>query len=403
MFDIVVVSSPRPNEVRVPLQDGYSDEELIDAVDGSHRRASRIQRELLGFIAEVDRRYLWRGSGARDMAHWLSIRQGISQWKARRWIAAGHALEHLTDLAHALSSGELGIDKVVELTRFATFESEAGLISWARFVSCAAVKRRADLEVRRTIEDVRDAEHARFLNWWSLDDGNRFGLEAELPAAQGAVVARALQRMSDSIPVMPGEGDAAFAAARRADALVALCSNRIAVDADPDRATVVVHARFGDLVGTDGAAEVEGGGPIHPETARRLLCDARVQTVLEDASGEPVRLGRLSREPTPAMMRQLRYRDVECRFPGCGARRFTQAHHIVWWKEGGTTDLDNLVLVCFFHHKLVHELGWSLHRQGDGAVEWRTPDGRSYVPLVTLAKRLGPGSALVSVRSPAPP
>src|SRR6059058_1325663 len=57
------------------------------------------------------------------------------------------------------------------------------------------------------------------------------------------------------------------------------------------------------------------------------------------------------------MMRQLRYRDVECRFPGCGARRFTQAHHIVWWKEGGPTDLDNLVLVCFFHHKLVHELG----------------------------------------------
>ena len=381
----------------------FSDEELIDAVDGSHRQASRIQRELLGFIAEVDRRDLWRGSGARDMAHWLSMRQGISGWKARRWIAAAHALEHLTDLAHALSSGELGIDKVVELARFATFESEAGLISWARFVSCAAVKRRADLEVSRTIEDVRDAEHARFLNWWSLDDGNRFGLEAELPAAQGAVVVRALERMSDSIPLMPGEDDPAFAAARRADALVALCSNRVAVDADPDRATVVVHARLGDLVGTDGAAEVEGGGRIHPETARRLLCDARVQTVLEDASGEPVRLGRLSREPTPAMMRQLRYRDVECRFPGCGARRFTQAHHIVWWKEGGTTDLDNLVLVCFFHHKLVHELGWSLHRQSDGAVEWRTPDGRSYVPLVTLAKRLGPGSALVSVRSPAPP
>src|SRR5207249_3257784 len=99
-------------------------------------------------------------------------------------------------------------------------------------------KLRADLEVSRTIEDVRDAEHARFLNWWSLDDGNRFGLEAELPAAQGAVVVRALERMSDSIPLMPGEDDPAFAAARRADALVALCSNRIAVDADPDRSTV---------------------------------------------------------------------------------------------------------------------------------------------------------------------
>ena len=135
-----------------------------------------------------------------------------------------------------------------------------GLVSWARYVSTAAVRRRADLEVRRTIEDVRDAEHARFLNWWSLDDGNRFGLEAELPTSQGAIVARALQRMSDSIPLMPGEDDPAFAPARRADALVALCSNRIAIDADPDRATVVVHAQLGDLVGTEGAAEVEVGG-----------------------------------------------------------------------------------------------------------------------------------------------
>jgi hypothetical protein len=381
--------------------DAYSDEDLIEAVDGSHQEASRIQRELLGFIAEVDRRELWRGSGARDMAHWLSMRQGISQWKARRWIAAGHALEHLTDLARALSSGELGVDKVVELARFATFESEAGLISWARFVSTAAVRRRADLEVRRTIEDVRDAEHARFLNWWILDDGNRFGLEAELPASQGAIVARALQRMSDSIPLMPGEEGPAFAQARRADALVALCSNRIAVDADPDRATVVVHARLGDVVGTAGAAQIEGGGQVHPETARRLLCDARVQTVLEDGNGEPVRLGRLSREPTPAMMRQLRYRDGECRFPGCGARRFTQAHHVVWWGEGGTTDLDNLVLVCFFHHKLVHEHGWSLHREPDGSVNWLKSDGSSYVPFATLPKPPRP-PALASVGPPAP-
>ncbi len=387
----------------MPPQDGYSDEELIDAVDGSHRSASRIQRELLSHVAEIDRRQLWRGSGARDMAHWLSMRQGISQWKARRWIAAGHALEHLTDLARALSSGELGIDKVVELARFATFESEASLISWARFVSCAAVRRRADLEVRRAIEDVRDAEHARFLNWWYLDDGNRFGLEAELPASQGAIVARAIQRVTDALPLMPGEGDPAFEQARRADALVALCSNRIAVDADPDRATVVVHARLGDLVGTDGAAEIEGGGRIHPETARRLLCDARVQTVLEDDAGEPVRLGRLSREPTPAMMRQLRYRDAECRFPGCGARRFTQAHHVVWWKAGGTTDLDNLVLVCFFHHRLVHEHGWSLHRYPDGSVDWVKSDGSPYVPLPIPAKQLRPRTALAPVGPPAPP
>jgi hypothetical protein len=323
------------------------------------------------------------------MAQWLAIRLGISQWKARRWIGASHALGRLTDLDRALVTGELGVDKVVELARFADVESEAGLITWAKRVSCAAVRRKADLEVRRTIDDVREAERARFLNWWHVDDGARLGLEGELPAAQGAVVVSALQRVADTLPVMPGEEGPGYAEARRADALVGLCSHRIARDADPDRATVVVHARIGDLVGTDGSAEVEGGGRLHPETARRLLCDARVQAVLEDEEGEPVKLGRLAREPSPAMMRQLRYRDVECRFPGCGSRRFTQAHHVVWWGDGGRTDLDNLVLVCFFHHRLVHEHGWTILRE-DGAIRWIPPHGARPIRTTRSLARAGP-------------
>jgi hypothetical protein len=250
-------------------------------------------------------------------------------------------------------------------------------------VSCWAVRHRADLTVRRSLEDAQQIERGRFLSWWYLDDGTRFGLEGELPAAQGAVVARALQRMAESIPAMPGEEDGAFAEARRADALVSLCSARIARDADPDRATVVVHAQLADLVADDGASELEGGAAIHAETARRLACDARVQIVIEDESGEPIRLGRVTRDPSAAMMRQLRYRDTGCRFPGCGARQFTQAHHIVWWGDGGRTDLDNLLLVCFFHHKLVHEHGWSVKREAEGNVVWLRPDGSIH--------RAGPG------------
>ena len=363
-----------------------SDDELIDAIDETHRELSRLHRELLGLIAEMDRRALWRGSGARDLAQWLAIRQGISHWKARRWVGAAHALEHLSDLDRALDSGELGIDKVAELARFADFETEAGLITWAKRVSCAAVRRRGDLEARRSLAEVRQTERARFLNWWHVDDGDRLGLEGELPAAQGAVVVTALQRAADSIPVMPGEEDAGYAEARRADALVALCSNRIAEDADPDRATVVVHARLGDVLGTEGSAGTEGGGRLHPETVRRLLCDARIQPVIEDERGEPVRLGRATREPSPAMMRQLRYRDGECRFPGCGSRRFVQAHHVVWWGDGGRTDLDNLVLVCFFHHRLVHEHGWNIERDADGSVRWLRPGRPGGV-----AQAAGPG------------
>ena len=374
----------------MPPHEEQSNQELIDAVDAAHRELSRAHRELLRLIAEADRRALWRQSGARDMAQWIAIRQGISQWKARRWLAAAHALPHLTDLGDSLQSGELGIDKVVELARFADFESEAGLITWAKRVSCAAVRRRADIEVRRTIDDVRQAERARFLKWWHVDDGERVGLEGELPAAQGAVVVTALQRVANSLPVMPDEEGPGFADARRADALAALCSNRIAQDADPDRATVVVHAQLGDLVGTSGSAAVEGGGVLHPETVRRLLCDSRIQTVLEDEGGEPVKLGRLSREPSAAMMRQLRYRDGECRFPGCGSRRFTQAHHVVWWGDGGTTDLGNLLLVCAFHHRLVHEHGWKIERHEDGNVRWLPPKGSRDVGTARSLARAGP-------------
>jgi hypothetical protein len=353
-------------------------DDLIEVLDDLHARVSRVQMNMFQVIAEADRREAWQGSGARDMAHWLSMRHGISCWKAHRWIAAAHALERLPLISEAFAAGELGIDKVVELTRFATPETEARLIGWARGVSCACIRRKADLLCRPSIEDARDAERARTLSWWYFEENTRFGLQAELPAAKGAVVARALERLAAELPVMPGEEEPYYVDARRADALVAVCSARIAEDADPDRATVVVHAQLESLLSDQRGAEIEGGPVIHPETARRLLCDGRMQVVMEDQWGQPVRLGRMTREPSPWMLRQLKYRDQECRFPGCGARRFTQAHHIVWWERGGRTDLDNLVLVCSFHHRLVHEHGWGVRRDHDGTVVWFRPDGTRY-------------------------
>jgi len=159
---------------------------------------------------------------------------------------------------------------------------------------------------------------------------------------------------------------------------VALCSARIAGDADQDRATVVVHAQLNGIERGAGGCEIDGGPVVHPQTVRRLLCNARVQTVLEDRAGNVLGLGRTSREPSTWMLRQVRYRDRECRFPGCGARRFTQAHHVVWWRHGGRTDLDNLLLICSFHHRLVHEHGSSVKRDPDGTVRWFLPGGARY-------------------------
>jgi hypothetical protein len=179
------------------------------------------------------------------------------------------------------------------------------------------------------------------------------------------------------VPAMPGEEAQLFASARRADALVAMCSSMIAADPDQDRATIVVHTRTDGREGPRGS-EIEGGPVIHPRALQRLLCNARVQTVIESETGDVIGLGRMTREPSAWMMRQIRYRDRECRFPGCGAKRFTQAHHIVWWRHGGRTDLDNLLLICSFHHKLVHEHAWTVKRLKDGTIEWFQPDGIRY-------------------------
>lgn len=229
------------------------------------------------------------------MAHWLWMRYGISFWKASRWIAAAHALNELPRISQAFASGEIGVDKVVELTRFATPQTEAGLITWAKGVSCGAIRHKGDLAARPSIREARDAERSRAVRWW-FDEDSRFGLEAELPASQGAVVARALDRLAESMPVMP-EDDRWNAEVRRADALVAPCSARIAQDQDPDRATVVIHAQLEGLMSGRGGCQIEGGPVIHPQTVQRLLCTARVQAVVEDGSGQPLGVGRITRDP----------------------------------------------------------------------------------------------------------
>ena len=117
---------------------------------------------------------------------------------------------------------------------------------------------------------------------------------------------------------------------------------------------------------------------IDGPTLSRLACDADLQVLLEDPTGEPLRLGRAVREPSAALAGMVHARDRECRFPGCGARRHTDLHHVVWWSRGGTTEVENLVLLCSFHHRLVHEHGWALRRTSAGIVRWIRPDGTRY-------------------------
>jgi hypothetical protein len=350
------------------------------AIDAVHAAISARHRDLLRYVADADERGLWRNDGCRDMAQWLSGRLGISTWSARRWVHAAHALEHLPRLGVALECGVLSLDKTVELARFATPETEKKLISWARRVSPAAIRRRADRAQRQALEEVRDAERSRYLRWWWFDDGRRLGLEGEFPAADGAAITTALRRVAERVPEVPADDVETTSEDRLqqrcADALHALAMSSIAEDRDADRAAVVVHTVLGER---DTGGDVEFGPVLDPEVRRRLSCDARLQFVLTDRRGNALGIGRTSRNVPEWLMRPLLFRDHGCTFPGCGTRAFLQAHHIWHWEDGGPTDLDNLVLTCHFHHKLVHEFGWDVRLDGAQA-QWFRPNGKRYDP-----------------------
>src|SRR5918999_1509099 len=114
-----------------------------------------------------------------------------------------------------------------------------------------------------------------------------------------------------------------------------------------ERYQVVVHVDAATLGGEsdEGLGELEHGSALHPETARRLACDAAVVRILE-REGRPLSVGRKTRSVPPALRRALQSRDRGCRFPGCTSSCSVDAHHIEHWANGGPTDLSNLVQLC---------------------------------------------------------
>jgi hypothetical protein len=223
-------------------------------------------------------------------------------------------------------------------------------------------------------------------------------LKGQLPVDQGILLTNVLTRMASDAPPDPVLHTYEAFPTRAADALVELASLHVAEDADADRATVVVHVDAGILGGDDDAvAELEGGHRIAAETARRLACDCRWQLVAEDGNGDIVRLGRTSRSTPPWLVRQLRRRDKGCRFVGCGRTRWLHAHHVQFWGTGGATDPDNLILLCSYHHRLIHEGGWTVTMGRGGELAFTRPNGRKVVtgppPLRDDVRRrmFGPG------------
>jgi hypothetical protein len=346
------------------------------ALDRSVTAMAAGSAEALQSVAEIDERKRWHRDGATSMSSWLAARYGLGRGTAREWVRVAHALRGLPRIAGAYARGEISWDQLQPLTKFASPETDEYWARKAPSLRPSGLWREARRHERVRTREAADIHRRRYLSLWWDPESPVLYLEGMLGADQGAALQSALERRAEEVVVeeeaqSPGE-------ARMADALVELATGGDAQNAPA--ATVVVHAGAEVLTGEEPdrgpwLAETESGTRLATDAVRRLACDGRIEWVLE-CGGRAVGIGRKGRQVPGAMGRLLRHRDVGCRFPGCERKRWVQAHHLVHWADGGATNLDNLVLLCHAHHRLIHEGGWRTSGHPGKDLRFHDPTGR---------------------------
>lgn len=186
-------------------------------------------------------------------------------------------------------------------------------------------------------------------------------------------------------PSVPG-ADPRDHGARLWDALVQLARHALDSDLPPDshgaRPRVTVTIPLGDLLAGLGVGRCEDGTEVSAETVRRWACDADLIPVTLGTNGELLDVGRRHRLVTRGLWAALVVRDEGCAFPGCARPPvMCQAHHIRHWGEGGATRLDNLVLLCGHHHRVIHHTPWAVGvNPTDGRADFTPPPRRAHHP-----------------------
>jgi Domain of unknown function (DUF222)/HNH endonuclease len=390
MVNAALRDDPRPDTV------SRRTEALVASVAQHHRAVSAHQHQLLIAVAELDRRKAWRVDGATTMVAWLVQRCAVTANTAREWVTAAEKLESLPKISEALSQGKLSFDQVKPLVQVAKPDTDAHLAEAATKWSAKQVRELAVAANRQTDEQAGGSYARRSLRF---DDRRRSfsGTLAEdhYARVKGTLTARAGRRP---------KGSTTFEQ-RMADALVEACGDAEGAGRGggrgggrtegviSKRTTVVVHADLTYLAGGDGGAELDVLGPLSPEVARRLACDAKIVLSADNEKGHSIQQGTASRNPSSAQRIEIRRRDKGCRWPGCTYTEFTDVHHVAHWLNGGPTSIPNLVTLCDQHHRAVHELGWKMSGDANVMLSFRSPTGRvtTSVPSPTWTSgRAGP-------------
>ena len=349
---------------------------LGDEIAGLAARLNVATHRLLCCVRQFDDLAGWHEQGAQSCAHWLTWRLGLDPGAAREKVRVARALGELPKIDEAFAAGKLSYSKVRAITRIATPANEERVLEVALAATGAQLERICR-GFRSATETEVEASRDRYVRARVLGSG-LVKLEIVVSADEADLVLKAIEHTREGLS--PAHDSSPRPSA--ADAMVHMATLQLTGAAAsagapaPDRCQVVIHVER-DLTASDGTlrAELEDGTHVSAETLRRVSCDGGVIMAVVDEKNQVLDIGRRTRAIPGAIRRALWIRDQGCRFPGCSNERFLHGHHVEHWLHGGRTSLDNLVMLCSFHHRQIHEGGFSIRLAANGVAEVRAPGG----------------------------
>jgi hypothetical protein len=329
------------------------DVHLLRAADLAARYAATNHYDAAGYVSPID--------SIRFNCH-------LTSQVAADLIAVGENLERMPESVQAVNQGEIGFAHLKAMARTADAVkdkfNEAHLLEKAResspgkfYYICHHYRHAAD---RRGFE-AEQAEQVENRRLWvsKCEDGTVL-LSATLDPEGGAAILTQLEPLARK----SGAHDDRSREKRYADALVELASG------GGSQAQIQVTTSLETLRGLPGAAAADlelASVPISAKTVERLACDASITRIILGSDSMVIDVGRAKRTISGPARKALNVRDRHCTWPEC-ERPVTRCsgHHLEHWAQGGTNEPDNLTLLCYRHHWMVHEGNWQIARDSDG-------------------------------------
>jgi 5-methylcytosine-specific restriction endonuclease McrA len=328
-------------------------------VRANRELVAQLDQELTEIVREAEDEDDWRSAGCSSSAQWVAQLCRSDYRTAERITRTGEALRALPAIDRAMSTGALTLDQAVAAAKHATPETDAEIARIAIGRAPSEIALVARTLVPPTVVDDQELYRRRSLSMTWAPGKRELVLSGRLPLEQGVAFENAIWSIATEQRAAAKKTDEILDWRQStADALVTLAENGgTSGGGKRSRTMLIVH------VSDDGPAVLEGAGPVSPETAERLACDARRLVI--KPHGRDLVHSHVGRCASFAQHRALYHRSGHCQYPGCTAVRELQAHHLVSDLLGGKTEIDNLILLCPRHHRLLHDHG--IRTSGHGA------------------------------------